>query len=347
MLRKMAERYRRPLLVFYMSSPPPRGSRGEDFRTLDAHVSQENEALLDALVRDLRARQSLVRAALEDEDEAVPLEFVGSMSVDDGIEAVVASLRSTLALNLEDFRRAPGPEAAFRILRRHAERAGVYVLLAGDLGSHHTALDTDTFRGFAIADPIAPFVAINDKDARAAWSFTLLHELAHVWLGQSGISGWPPEQAIERFCNDVASEFLLPETDLRSQGWADGQDLNAIASQIGDFAKARNLSRRLVAYRLFRSGLVPPNSWTQLRNRFHEEWLEERRRTREEARAGEGGPDYYVIRRHRLGDALLDVTARLVSSGALTTSKAAKVLGVRPARLAAILGERQAMNFGS
>ncbi len=147
-------------------------------------------------------------------------------------------------------------------------RSGVFVLLAGDLGSHHTALDTDTFRGFALADPIAPFVAINGNDARVAWSFTLLHELTHILLGQTGISGGPPVQSVELLCNDVASEYLLPAGELRQQLWNDASLIGPISNQIGDFPRERNLSRQMAAYRLFRAGVLTSEIWQELRAQF-------------------------------------------------------------------------------
>src|SRR3546814_16138482 len=73
-----------------------------------------------------------------------------------------------------------------------------YVLLIGNLGSHHSAIDIDAFRGFALADPIAPFVVINDRDAKTAWSFTLLHEVAHLWIGATGVSGGHFEGSTEQ-----------------------------------------------------------------------------------------------------------------------------------------------------
>lgn len=88
------------------------------------------------------------------------------------------------------------------------------MLLLGNLGSHHTNISVETFRGFAIADPIAPFIVINDQDARQAWAFTALHELAHLWLGVTGVSGASFEAAIEKYCNDVASEILLPAAEI-------------------------------------------------------------------------------------------------------------------------------------
>ena len=116
----------------------------------------------------------MVRATLEAEGEAVVLQYVDTLSTKVGTGDGVAALGRLLGedFDVAEYYAQPSPEQAFRLLRERAEEAGVFVLLKGDLGSHHTAIDTDTFRGFAIADEIAPFVVINDNDARPAWSFT-------------------------------------------------------------------------------------------------------------------------------------------------------------------------------
>jgi IrrE N-terminal-like domain len=251
MLVKMAKQYRRPLVTFYMSAPPRKGERGRDFRTLPEGHSRTAEALLDALIRDVRARQSMVRAVLEDEEETDPPPFVGSMRMSDGTASVLASMRKTLRISLDGFRSMGSPEEAFALLRAKTEATGVFVLLIGNLGSHHTAIDLDTFRGFALADEIAPFVVINDQDAPAAWSFTLLHELAHLWLGATGVSGAFAEAAIEQFCNRVASEFLLPPEELANLQVDDTTDFETAEARITDFAQARRLSSSMVAYRLY------------------------------------------------------------------------------------------------
>ncbi len=75
---------------------------------------------------------------------------------------------------------------------RVAKRAGVLVLVLGNLGSHHTDLGVEVFRGFSLADDLVPFVVVNPKDSAAARCFTLLHELAHLWVGEPGISGGDP-----------------------------------------------------------------------------------------------------------------------------------------------------------
>jgi transcriptional regulator with XRE-family HTH domain len=77
---KMAKAYRRSLLVFYLEEPPTKGDRGQDFRTVPGAQSPLYNPLLDALIRDLRGRQSIVRA-VEQETDASPLDFVGAVSM--------------------------------------------------------------------------------------------------------------------------------------------------------------------------------------------------------------------------------------------------------------------------
>lgn len=206
-LSHMAKVYHRSLLTFYLPAPPRQGDRGEDFRTVAADRTTAANAEVDALVRDLRARQRLVRTVLEDDEDTQPLAFIGSARVADGVAALVRAIEQQLGLTRTEYRQKKDAGEAFALLRERAEQAGVFVLLAGSLGSHHSAIPVSAFRGFAIADPIAPFIVINDGDAKAAWSFTLLHELAHLWLGATGVSGGVPEMQIERFCCDVAGEF--------------------------------------------------------------------------------------------------------------------------------------------
>lgn len=337
MLSKMAKQYRRPLLTFYLSAPPPKGDRGADFRTVPSGYSDKDHARVDALVRDLRARQSMVRALLENEDEAEPLPFVGSKKMSDGTSAILQSLRELLDVEIDTYYRQPNPKAAFDLLRERAGRQGVFVLLKGDLGSYHTAMDTDLFRGFTIADTVAPFIVINDRDARPAWSFTLLHELTHLILGQSGIGGTSTENETERFCDAVAGEFLLPEPGLRHLGISSDMELESLEARMSEFADEHNLSRTMVAYNAQRANLIDRRVFEILSEKFRQQWIVQRQGQREQARSQDGGPSYYTVRRHRLGNELVALVRRMKDADALSTSKAARILGVNATNVHSLL----------
>ena len=365
-LVRMAKHYRRPLLAFYLSAPPPRADRGADFRTLTGPRSSETDALIDALVRNVRSRQQMVRAALEAEDEAEPLPFVGVLtrsgnaapaakSPDNVFEPQPRSaqrlqrlaarhLSQVLVhdLNAARYHEQPTPAEAFALLRSRAEGAGVFVLLKGNLGSHHTALPVEVFRGFAIADDVAPFVVINDNDSTPAWSFTLLHELVHLLLGQTGISGAQPGTGVEEFCNNVAAEWMLPARTLDQIEVDRGRDVAECRQRIGEFAGSRNLSHTMVAYRLLRADRLDRPAFDRLRSDFGERWRWQRDRRRAKARESEGGPDYYVVRRQRVGPALLGFARGMLESGTLSTTRTARILGVKPAQVGKMLHHARA-----
>lgn len=339
LLVRMARCYHRPLIAFYLAAPPPSGNRGADFRTRTGQHIGATDGLLDALIRAIRARQGMVQAVLKAEDEATPVPFVGSLTTAAGEASALDALRHLLGRELDHthYYAQRDAQSAFEWLRSQAEHSGVFVLLQGDLGSHHSAIDTEIFRGFAIAADVAPFVVINDRDAPSAWSFTLLHELVHLLLGQTGISGASVGNEIERFCNDVAGAWLLPAHELDRLDLGHESDLAAQQERIGEFAAARNLSRTMVAYRLLRAKRIAQETFNRLYSAFSREWQQAHTRRQQRASTSPSGPSYYVVRRHRLGKPLIGFAQRMTASGALTTTKAALILGVKPKNVAALL----------
>jgi Zn-dependent peptidase ImmA (M78 family) len=163
------------------------------------------------------------------------------------------------------------------------------VLLLGNLGSHHTNIPVETFRGFAISDELAPFVVINDQDAHAAWSFTALHELAHLWLGTTGVSGGSAENRIERYCNEAAAEVLLPLAEMRQLAHLRNARFAALIDTLSAFANTRKISRRMVAYTLWRANIIADATWRQVQEHFRQEWIASRNRQPEPDEREAGG----------------------------------------------------------
>lgn len=345
LLLRMVKHYRRPLLTFYLPQPPKSQVRGEDFRTLPPEHSRTDDALVDSLLRDVRSRQEMVKALLVEDDEVQPLPFIGSMTTKDGADAVLASIVATLDLDLGAYRGGVrGQAAGFEYLRERAELAGIFVLLIGNLGSHHTNIDVDLFRGFALADHTAPFIVINDQDAETAWSFSLMHELCHLWLGSTGVSASPVGSPVEVFCNDVAARFFITRADDAALRELRGADVDQAVPAIDELATRFRVSRSMLAYKLLRDGLISREVWAAATGLFRQQWLAARQDRRDANRDIPGGPSYYVVRRHRVGTALLDLARRALTTGDLTPTKAATILGVRPANVHALLGLGSASN---
>ena len=188
-----------------------------DFRTMGGTaVGTPSPDLLDTVLQ-CEQRQEWYRSyAQTNREEAV--RFVGSLTLGTDIEEAGAVIRRTLAFEIED-RGPTWSEALVRLVAK-AEDQGVLVMVSGVVGSNtHRKLDPQEFRGFALADPLAPLIFVNGADSKAAQIFTVAHELAHLWIGESALSDARldvmPTNTVERWCNHVAAEVLVPRRALR------------------------------------------------------------------------------------------------------------------------------------
>ena len=335
LLQRMSQQYHRPLLTFYLPKKPEPADLGQDFRTLPDSGDPSN-ILLATLLRDVKARQSLVRDTLEDDDEATEVALVASLAGADQPHVIATALIEAIGFNRMEYRACNSTEKAFAYLRKCVEDKGVFVMLVGDCGHFSTAIAVSVFRGFAISDRLAPFIVVNDQDAKAAWSFTLLHEMAHLLLGQTGVSGGSLQAGIEQLCNDAAATVLL------TPGEISGLPLTGFPEDIAHIdalAERARVSRSMIPYQLFRTGRITASRWERLRDQFRTEWLAIKEEERERNRTKDGGPSWYVIRRQRLGQALLSVARQGIAAGTLTPTRAARMLGVKPMAVYPLLAE--------
>ena len=192
-----------------------------DLRTVgNVHVGHPSPDLLDTIYI-CQQRQEWYRDFARSVGEK-PCSFVGSLPVASNIETTAALIRHALGFDLDERRQMPTWTAALRRFIEQADALGILVMCSGVvLNNNRRHLDPEEFRGFAMVDEMAPLVFINGADTKAAQMFTLAHELAHIWIGQSAVSDAQamrvPEHAVERWCNQVAAELLVPLGVLRSE----------------------------------------------------------------------------------------------------------------------------------
>ncbi|HXG59359.1 MAG TPA: ImmA/IrrE family metallo-endopeptidase [Thermoanaerobaculia bacterium] len=146
------------------------------------------------------------------------LPFVGSLSTDTPV--VDAARAMAEALDYSPEVRGATWANALSVLIGRAEDLGVLVMVNGVVGNNtRRKLRPTEFRGFTLVHELAPVVFVNGADTKAAQIFTLAHELAHLWIGVSALSdadpAFVPDIGIERWCNQVAAEFLVPLASIR------------------------------------------------------------------------------------------------------------------------------------
>lgn len=234
-----------PVGFLFLDQPPQEVVPIPDFRTFhDAGVRRASPNLLDTIYA-CEQRQDWFREFAEAHGSD-PVELVGSLSLDTPVAEAARNLRDDLGFGLDRRAGFSNWTAALSGLSEHAEDAGVLVMMNGVVGSNtQRRLDPKEFRGFALADDLAPVVFINGADTKAAQIFTLAHELAHISLGESAVSR--PDLAelddaehSERWCNQVAAELLVPEASLR-RTFQPRADLTAELDRMAKFYKVSTL----------------------------------------------------------------------------------------------------------
>ncbi|WP_428000145.1 helix-turn-helix domain-containing protein [Acidovorax sp.] len=218
-LEQFAQATHAPVGYFFLPAPPQEAVPIPDFRTMGQGVPRLSADLLDVIYTCLN-RQAWYR------DEAMvngetPLSFIGSTTLATPPAEVAEAIRQKLGFSVEARRECPTWADALRMFIAQAEQAGMMVMVSGVVLNNNTRLlDPQEFRGFALADAIAPLVFINGADSKAAQMFTLAHELAHLWLGQTALSdaamAQASDHATETWCNQVAAELLVPQADFRA-----------------------------------------------------------------------------------------------------------------------------------
>ena len=315
-----------PFGFLFLPRPPVEELPIPDLRTPgSASTSGHSPEFLD-LIRDVMFQWEWFRDYLNSpgglDNGAEPLPFVGKFLEESNVQDVARDIRATLGLNLTETPTSRNWEDHLNDLFDRCEQVGVWVMRRGIVGSNtHRTLSVAEFRGFAISDAVIPLVFINGRDAKAAQAFTLAHELAHVWLGQSGISNSfldrqdGGERHIEKTCNAIAAEVLVPRA-MFIEAWSDRVGWEENCTRL---AQRFKVSRVVLARRAFDLGKI---TWDQPDKK--------------------GGGDFYRTALVRNGKRFTRAVLSSAMSGALLLRDAGGLLHMKPATLGKLYKRQEA-----
>jgi Zn-dependent peptidase ImmA (M78 family) len=220
----------------------------------------------------VQQKQTWIKDAYVDNDE-VKLQFVGRFGIKDNPQTVAQDILQTLNINPASY----NTENPIKEWIDAAETKGVFVSRTSFVNSR-LKLDSEELQGFAIADPYAPFVFVNSEDWNAPQLFTLVHELAHIWIAETGISNdIEPEiknkekfHPVELFCNEVAANALMPKKLILGFGtqiYQNSKDVFRTAKQLG-------VSSFALLVRSLNLGLISPPLYHKLKKQADYDFAE-------------------------------------------------------------------------
>lgn len=321
----LANAFHIPFGYLFLSTPPETISPIVDFRTLPNSQKGHFSIGLEQTVNDaLRKRDWLREWRIQEGEEALP--FVGKFSIQDSIKSIAEDISQILNIDSSIRQRIRKREVFLQLLITKAEKAGILVLQNSVvLNDNSRSLSLEEFRGFSLVDEYAPIIFINTNDSISARIFTFGHELAHIWLGSGGISNPSffrdnDDSEIEKFCNKVAAEFLMPEKEFLSL-WNNSNEYD-IFEKNQDLAEYFKVSIFAILIRAYENNKLDKDVFMKL---YHEAeiYIEPKLKKKDSVAT------FFNVWRVRNGKIFVNEMLSAVRRGNVLYSDAAKLLNIK------------------
>jgi Zn-dependent peptidase ImmA (M78 family) len=328
-LRRLGQIYGYPIAVFYLPEAPRGPQPVRDHRRI---WGEEPEGISPTLrkeidIADDRRELALELLTLQGEE---PPNFRLRASLDENPNTVAARFRWTLGIELDQQLAWGRDYDGFNAWRTAIEEVGALALQMTDV-------PVPEARGFSLAERPLPAVVANIKDSPRARSFTLLHELVHVALRESGVCTLDDAERVEVFCNHIAGAVLVPADALRADPTveAHGAEPEWADAEIEALARRFSVSREVVLRRLLILERTTELFYRRKRREYQEAYREAEERRKQEKQEPRPIPrDLIAVARS--GQFLSVVILSAYERGRITASDVADYFGVRIKHLAAI-----------
>ena len=327
--QKLAKEYKRPFALFFLPDIPRDFQPLQDFRKIGSKPPSTAPVFI---IREIQQKQAWISDTMRENNEE-NLSFVGKYSIGDNPLVVANYMLSTLGLEPPNYKL----NNPIKEWIEAAESNGIFVSRTSFIRSR-MKLDSEEIQGFAIADPYAPFVFVNSDDWNAPQLFTLVHELAHIWIAETGISneiGSNPSvvnntNAVELFCNEVAANALIPQNfmlNLPKTTFHSLQDVFKVAKNLG-------ISSFALLVRALNLNLISITTYQQLKWVADAEYKaflrrEADKKARQKEKEKSGGPNYFLLQLNRNSRLFTQVVLDAFRGGRIEPTQASNLLNVK------------------
>ncbi|HEV2352113.1 MAG TPA: ImmA/IrrE family metallo-endopeptidase [Terriglobia bacterium] len=314
-----------PFGYLYLSSPPSERTPLPDLRTLAGRSPKKLSPEFRDTLNEAILKQHWYRDYLQEQGRS-RLEFIGKCSMGDDVNQVADDIRQTIGIDDNLRNETSTWEEFLTALVRRCDAKGILVFRNGVVGSNvHRSLSVREFRGFAITDDLAPVIFINTQDSKTAQIFTLVHETVHLWVGKSGISNpdlrtktSEASNRIERFCNRIAAEILIPERGFL-ENWSGTLSIEQNLSQL---SRIYRVSTSVALRRAYELNVLEYSEFLRLLKREEARWKRISRRKQD-------GGNFYNMLISRNSSILTRALVEGASEGRVLSREAARLLGVK------------------
>jgi Zn-dependent peptidase ImmA (M78 family) len=306
----------------FLPSPPDEILPIPDFRTLEDRGNKPPSPELLDTIHSMQRRQAWLRDDYL-EVGAKPLKFVGSAKITDKPAIIGREMRKLVGITDGWAATINTWELAVGELRKLIEKIQVIAVINGIVGnSTNRKLDVSEFRGFAICDPYAPLIFVNGADSKSAQMFTLAHELAHLWLGQSALTDSgilnAPTSKVEQWCDTAAAEFLVSEQEMRDT-W---QGIRNEPNKFDIIARQFKVSPIVAGRRAKDIGLIKADEFFRFYKSYTQQELQNKKNK-------SSGGDFYQNQKNRIGENFARHVMLAALSGRLSFKEAYSLTGLK------------------
>lgn len=242
------------------------------FRTIDTDAIEHPSRELIDTIKDMERKQAWLRGTFITLKRE-PLKFVGSLEMEQDRDPVQIAnhIRNVINLKKRWYEKASSSQPTFTILRKKLSEQGITVMQNGiALNNTHRPLELNEFRAFTLIDAYAPLVFINSKDSNNGKTFSLLHELVHIFFGRHSLYNDDLKfrnkytNPLEITCNSVAGELIAP-TDLFIAHWEQiYQDVRQEDEKISLIAKDFRVSQLVIARKALDQNYIEQQTYNQI-----------------------------------------------------------------------------------
>ena len=323
----LAKAYKRPFALFFLPDIPSDFQPLQDFRKKGAKELSTSSIFI---IREIQQKQAWISETNEENGED-KVSIVGRYSINDSPVLVAKDMLETLSINpLSYTTNNPILEWIDKV-----ESKGVFISRTSFIHSR-LKLDSTELQGFAIADEYAPFVFINSDDWNAPQLFTLVHELAHIWIAETGISNDVEPtiknvrdyNPIELFCNEVAANALMPSDyvlNLESHVFDNSSEVFKMAKNIG-------VSSFALLVRALNLKVITLNNYNRLKaqaDQDYKDFLFREEEKKKKAKEKKGGPNYFLLQLNRNSRLFTQTVLDAFRGGIIEPTQASRLLNVK------------------